>query len=181
MKTVKLLQKVNIVFLLMILLMALATFANHVFGQTPQWEKSQTYGDSSLVDFDAIFYQDSAAIELPYDEDIKEVIIICYPDTAELAKDKKVWIVKDAHDIAGVTFYGVTYTFIKTVRGVTCLLYYYNDAYKEGLLFLNGKIVTRYVFGDSLLKRKRITPDLDGIPSDLFKDDTFWRYKTERP
>lgn len=177
MKTVKLLQKVNIVFLLMILLMALATLANHVFGQTPQWEQAQVYGDSSLVDFDIEFYQDSAAIKFPAsDKDVKEIVVIAYPDDKELPADEKVWIIKDMNDVGGITFYGITYTFIKTSKGVTCLYYAYEKKNNEGWLALNGKIVARYVFD-----KKVISGNLMGVPSDIWKGDTFWRYQTGRP
>ena len=173
MKTVKILKKTNIVFLLLIMLMALATVA---FGQKIS-ETQQIYGDTSLVNLDVQFTRDSASVVIPYDKDILEIVSLAYPTIEGYDSTKRLDVVKhfSADEETVITFYPLNNVFIKTKRGVTSLYYLWLEEYRVGLLAVNGKIVARYEFD-----KKGVSEDIM-VSEDLFESEGVqWRYGTGR-
>ena len=177
MKTIKILKKVNIIFVIAIILMAISTA---VFSQgSPRWERGCAYGSASLVEFIPVFYLDSSAVSFKVDENFVEFVSIAYPTVDEDESTVRVDNVKASQVEVGdeivQTFYPSTYAYVKTKNGVTAFYYLWIESKKTGLLAINGKIIARYDYATRV-----ITDDLM-VSEDLFvSGGVDWAYSTGR-
>ena len=157
MQTVKILKKVNIVFLVLILLMAMATV---VFGQ-----QQQNYGDSSLVEIELSRTADYLDHYIANDSVLLDIISIAHyddapSDTIHLDPKSLDWSALDneyeesQHDL-----------FFVTADGITSLVTIMEK--KKVYVIVNGKLQITF-------KGKRIIDN--DRPEDYFKDKIKWAY-----
>lgn len=181
MKTVKLLKKVNVVFLGLIILMGLGTLiagksggqssvSEKVFNETDSADVAQIYGDEPLAEFDLYYDKDSATIGIFADSDLLEIVRYDYTDSTK----ESVSHFPPAEIGKEMIFRldGMSVFHLKTKRGVTSIGYIANIFPREGFLMLNGKlhaVFTGSGVADETIFKSEINPD-------YFKNTMAWSY-----
>ena len=167
MKTVRINQKLNFLFFLLMLMVGMICIGTIAFGQTTlaqdtTYKTPQSYGDSCLADLELQMIKGKLVVKVIVDNDLYELVSVDYHGGDGKMPDVETF--NDFKDTESVDIKMPEFSklFIKTSRGISTLTYYVWKKRKAGFVLMNGKLIA--------MTRGKIITDQLVIDPDYFKD-----------